>query len=131
MALGAKLIKTVSDVPDQARIGKFEANQNYLRNLSYRIDRSHRADPLIRHTVLAKKRFNGLETSNYGRMSNTNESVLNGVSLMDDHSSSVLFSMGQTLENRPFSTAAGPQMNIMINNTGSITEDNTARRTQQ
>ena len=49
--LGAKLIKTGSDVPDQARIAKFENAQNYLRNLTYRVDRGQRADPLVKHTV--------------------------------------------------------------------------------
>ena len=37
--LGAKLIKTGSDVPDQRRIAEFSNHQNYLRNLTYRVDR--------------------------------------------------------------------------------------------
>ena len=38
----------------------------YLTNLSRRIDRSNRADPLVRATGLAKRRYQSVVSSGYG-----------------------------------------------------------------
>ena len=79
-----------SDVPDQKRIAKFDQQQNYLRNLTYRMDRGMRADPLIRHTVLNKSRCATLETSGYGPRKTRHQDMFM-TSLLDADSSSVLF----------------------------------------
>jgi len=87
------LIKTGSDVPDQRRIAKYEQQQNYLRTLTYRVDRSQRADPLVKNSILNKIRYCNLNSSGYGRSKLGGYSETLGMSLVDDHSSSVLFSM--------------------------------------
>ena len=71
------------------------------------MDRNQRADPLIQQTVMFKTRMKGLNSTGYGasRFSQVNPTEINGVSLIDDHSSSVLFTMGRAeIANRPFST---------------------------
>ena len=92
MFLGSKLIKTGSEVPDQKRIAQFDSSQGYLRSLVYRVDRTQRADPLIRHTVFNKMRTKNLNSTGYGKSSKEDRQArTHGVVLADDHSSSVLF----------------------------------------
>ena len=108
LKLGAKLIKMGSDVPDQKRIAKYEKEQNFLRNLTYRIDRNQRADPLVRHTVLNKSRCAGLESSGYGHSRQRTDMFK--TSLLDADSSSLLFP-DTSSQGRPFSMQAVVVMN--------------------
>ena len=91
MFLGSKLIKTGSEVPDQKRIAQFDSSQGYLRSLVYRADRTQRADPLIRHTVFNKMKTKNLNSTGYGKLAKDDRARTQGISLADDHSSSVLF----------------------------------------
>ena len=68
MLLGTKLMQTTSDVPNKKRIQQFEQEQNYLRNLTYRVDRSQRADPLVVNSLYNKVRYGNTSSSGYGRV---------------------------------------------------------------
>ena len=57
-----------SDIPDQKKIQDYDSQMNYLRTLTYRMDRSERADPLVRQTVYNKGRYGRLDSSGYGRL---------------------------------------------------------------
>ena len=75
---------------------------NYLRTLTYRMDRSERADPLIRETVMNNKRYGRLDSSGYGRLARP------------QHDGSLTFDSSTQLNsapyNRPFSTQANPKI---------------------
>ena len=123
----------VSDVPDQKRIAQFEQHQNYLRNLTFRVDRGQRADPLIRHTVMNATRYGALNSTGYGRPNKKGGigRQNHGMSMFEDQSSSVLFSLGSSIDKgRPFSTQAAAQ-NILISNTRDATRNNTLEPSSQ
>lgn len=72
------------------------------------MDRNQRADPLIQQTVVFKnirmKSLNstGYGTSRFGPSHRRSPDLANHNSLLEDQSSSILFTMGH--QNRPFST---------------------------
>lgn len=81
-----------------------------MRNLTYRVDRNKRADPLIQHTVVFKHiRIKNLNSSGYGGTSRLttrgpqhSPDLFNDSNLHGDQSSSLLFP-GER-QSRPFST---------------------------
>lgn len=78
-----------------------------MRNLTFRVDRSARPDPLIRQNAISKTRQNNsIESSGYGRSRRMVHHARSPTSLMEDFSSSVLFPLTQTTFNRPLSMQA-------------------------
>ena len=65
--LGSKLIKMGSQIPDQKKLNEFDNQFKYLRNLTHRVDRTQRTDPLIRHSYNFKRKLDKLISSGYGQ----------------------------------------------------------------